>query len=129
MALPSDADVELLLCDAVRRTPEGKLDLAGYFPVHEVKLDSSAPLPAAMNLGFVFVLKGGDGIFHGAFRILDPVGQELHRSEVAEFTKQPGFPHVIMFLINRIPVARAGNFTVVLELGDREYRRPVRVFQ
>ena len=45
MALPSDANIDLLLCDAVRRTPEGKLDLAGYFPIHEVKLDASAPLP------------------------------------------------------------------------------------
>ena len=33
MALPTDANVDLLFCDAVRQSADGKLDIAGYFPI------------------------------------------------------------------------------------------------
>lgn len=129
MALPTDANIDFILCDMVRRNAEGKLDIAGYFPLHEVKLDASVPLPAACNLTFVFVVKDGDGRFHGSFRLLDPLGAELHRVPVEEFSKEARFPHMIMLQLNRIPVARAGSFTVVLEIDGQEFRRPVRIFQ
>jgi hypothetical protein len=129
MPLPTDANVDLLICDAVRQNPDGKLDLAGYFPVHEVKLDAAAPLPAAVNLTFVFVLKDGEGRFGAAFRLLDPLEAELHRVDIAEFIKPDGRAHLIMLQINRIPVVRAGSFTVLLEIEGQEYRRPVRIYQ
>jgi hypothetical protein len=129
MALPTDANIDLLLCDAVRRTPDGKLDIAGFFPVHEVKLDSNVPLPVAINITFVLVIKDGEGRFKGVFRLEDPLNRELHRQELEEFAKAATAPHVVMLQINRIPVERSGNFTVVLEIGGREYRRPVRIFQ
>ena len=129
MSLPTDANIDLILCDMVRRTAEGKLDIAGYFPVHEVKLDGSVPLPAACNLTFVFVVKDGDGHFRGTFRLLNPLGAELHRQAIEEFSKEARVPHVIMLLLNRIPVARAGSFTVVLEIDGQEFRRPVRIYQ
>lgn len=128
MPLPSDANVDLLICDAVRQNPDGKLDIAGYFPVREVKLDA-APLPAAVNLTFVFVLKDGEGRFRATFRILDPLDAELHRVDIAEFAKPDGHAHLIMLQINRIPIVRAGNFTVLLEIEGQEYRRPVRIYQ
>ena len=129
MALPTDANIDLLICDAVRQTPDGKLDLAGYFPIPEVKLDSGVPLPAAVNLTFVYVLRDGDGQFRATFRILDPLGKELHRYDIKEFTKPHGQPHLILLQINRIPVAHSGNYAVLLEIAGQEYRRPVRIYQ
>ncbi|HWD56894.1 MAG TPA: hypothetical protein VG308_01340 [Stellaceae bacterium] len=129
MPPPTDANVDLLICDAVRQTQGGKLDIAGYFPVPVVKLDSSAPLPAAINLTFVFVLKDGDGQFRGALRLLDPMGKELHYVDVDEFAKVADQPHLILMQVNRIPIFVAGNYTVVLQVGDGEYRRPVRIYQ
>jgi hypothetical protein len=129
MALPTDANIDFILCDMVRSTAEGKLDIAGYFPIREVKLDASVPLPAAVNLSFVFVLKDGAGRFRGAFRLLDPLRSELHRQPIDEFAKEAAVPHVIMFQLNRIPVTRSGNFTVVLEIDGQEFHRPVRIFQ
>lgn len=129
MVLPTDANVELVLCDTVRRTPDGKLDIAGYFPIHQVKLDPSVPLPVAINMTFVFVVKDGEGRFKGVFRLDDPLDHELHRSDLDEFTKTAAAPHVIMLQINRIPIERSGNFSVVLEIGGREFRRPMRIFQ
>jgi hypothetical protein len=129
MALPTDANIHLLLCDAVGQRPDGKLDIAGYFPVPEVKLDPAAKLPAAIDLTFVFVLKDGDGKYRPRFRLLDPMGKELHRGESGEFVKQPGFPGMVVFPIRLIPVVVAGNYAVELRLGDGEYRRSFRVFQ
>ncbi|HTW53246.1 MAG TPA: hypothetical protein VME45_15250 [Stellaceae bacterium] len=129
MALPSDANIDLLICDAVRQTPDGKLDLAGYFPVPEVKIDVAAKLPVAINLTFVFVLKDGDGRYRPSFRLFDPMGQELHRGESGEFVKLPGAPGMVLLQIARIPVAVAGNYAIVLRLGDGEYRRSFRVYQ
>lgn len=129
MPLPTDANIDLLICDAVRQNPDGKLDIAGYFPMPEVKLDSSAPLPVAVNLTFVFVLRDGEGRFRAIFRILDPLDAELHRVEIAEFNKPEGRAHLIMLQINRIPVVHAGNFTILLEIDGQQYRRPVRIYQ
>ena len=129
MALPTDANVDLLICDSVRQTPEGKLDIAGFFPVPEVKLDPNVQLPGAINLTFVFVLKDGDGRFPAVFRILDPLDAELHRYEIKEFTKPPGQAHLMLLQINRIPVVRSGNYSVLLEIEGQQYRRSVRIFQ
>ena len=129
MAVPSDANVELLLCDAVRQHSNGKLDLAGYFPVLEVRVDSSAPLPAAIDLTFVFVLKDGEGTFPAIFRIVDPLGEELHHHNIAKVDKTAGAPHVMMLPVTRIPTTRAGNFEISLEIAGERYRRQVRIFQ
>ena len=129
MALPTDANIDLLICDAVRQTAEGKLDLAGYFPIPEVKIDAGAPLPVVVNLSFVFVLKDGEGQFRAVFRILDPLGAELHRYDIKEFQKPAGQPHLILLQINRIPIVRSGNYSILLEIEGQEYRRSVRIFQ
>ncbi|HXC29209.1 MAG TPA: hypothetical protein VNV38_14730 [Stellaceae bacterium] len=129
MALPSDTHVEMLLCDDVRFTPGGKLDITGYFPIPEIQLASDVQLPGAINLSFLFILRDGEGTFRGSFRILDPLGGELHRHEVVEFTKRTAGPHLIMFKVNSIPIARWGSFTALLEIGGGEYRRPIRVSQ
>lgn len=129
MALPTDANVELILCDAARVKPDGKMDIAGYFPIPEVRLDPGTPLPVAFNMTFVFVLKDGDGLFRGLFRILDPLGEELHRHEVREISKQAGLPHMIILAISQIPVVNLGDFSTLLEIEGLEYRRSVRILQ
>jgi hypothetical protein len=129
MALPTDANIDFLLCDAVRQNPDGKLDIAGYFPVKEVQIDAAAKLPAEINLTFVFVLKDGDGQFRTILRIVDPLGKELLRSELAEFKKLAGSPHLMMLPVTRIPISHAGNYEVSLEIDGERYRRPVRIFQ
>lgn len=129
MELPTDANVNLLVCDAVRQTAEGKLDMAGYFPTSEVKLDPAAQLPVALNLTFVFVLKDGDGEFRPTFRIVDPLGKELHKFEVPEIKKLAGLAHVLMLPVGQIPIAHSGNYAISLEFNGRQYRRSVRIFQ
>ena len=129
MALPTDANVDFLVCDAVRQNSEGKLDLAGYFPTAEVRLDPAAKLPVAVNLTFVFVLKDGDGAFRPTVRITDPLGKELHAFEVPEFRKPPEQAYVMMLPIGGIPIAHSGNYTISLEISGQIYRRSVRIFQ
>ena len=129
MALPTDANVDLLLCDAVRQTPDGKLDLAGYFPVAEVKIDAGAKLPVHFNMTFVFVLKDGEGQFRAVMRIIDPLGKELHRYDVPDVKKLAGLHHVMMLPVRLIPFAHAGNYAICLDLDGREYRRSVRIYQ
>jgi|SRR5580658_7730906 hypothetical protein len=129
MALPTDANIDFMICDAVRSTAEGKLDIAGYFPVLEVKLDDSASLPAAINLTFVYVIKDGEGRFRGTFQIFDPLGKELHLQNLDPFDKQVGKVHAIMMQVTRIPVFKGGNFAMVLKIDGQEYRRSVRIFQ
>jgi hypothetical protein len=129
MALPTDANIDFILCDAVRTTPEGKIDFAGYFPVLEVKVDASVPLPAGINLTFVYVIKDGEGRFRGTFHILDPLGKELHLQNIEPFDKQAGKVHLIMMQVTGIPVFQGGNFAIVLKIEGQEYRRSVRIFQ
>ncbi|HUI35151.1 MAG TPA: hypothetical protein VLX67_06485 [Stellaceae bacterium] len=129
MPLPTDANVDFLVCDAVRQTPDGKLDLAGFFPTGEVRLDPSAKLPAALNLTFVVVLKDGDGVFRPTIRISDPLGKELHAFEIPEFSKAAGQAHIMMLPVERIPIANAGAYTISFEISGQTYRRSVRIFQ
>jgi uncharacterized protein DUF6941 len=127
--LPTDANVNLLICDAVRQKPDGKLDLAGFFPVPEIRVDPAAQLPGALNLTFVYVIKDGDGRFAGLFRIVDPLGKELHRQPLDEVYKPPGQHHLMMLAVERIPIVHAGNYTIILELDGQPYRRTIRIFQ
>jgi uncharacterized protein DUF6941 len=129
MPLPTDSNVDFLVCNAVRQTADGKLDLAGYFPTGEVKLDPAARLPVALNLTFLVVLKDGDGVFRPTVRIIDPLGKELHAFELPEFTKAPGQAHVMMMPVERIPVMNSGNYAIAIEIGGQTYRRTVRIFQ
>jgi hypothetical protein len=129
MALPTDANVNFLLCDNVRQTPDGKLDLAGYFPVDEIKIDSTAQLPGEIHLTFVFVLKDGDGRFDAVLRLADPLGKELHRHDFDKFEKLAGFRHVLMLQITRIPIVVLGNYEVSLEIEGQRYRRPIKIYQ
>ena len=129
MALPTDANVNFLLCDNVRQTPDGKLDLAGYFPIEEIKIDPAAQLPGELHLTFVFVLKDGDGRFDAILRLSDPLGKELHQHRFPEFEKLSGFHHVLMLQLSRIPVIVLGNYEVSLEIEGQRYRRPIKIYQ
>jgi hypothetical protein len=129
MALPIDAKVDFLICDGVRQGADGKLDIAGYFPTGEVKIDSAAKLPVSLNLTFVFILKDGDGRFRGVLRIVDPLGRELLRFELPEIIKTAGSGHTMMLPISQIPVGSSGNYSISLELDGQKYPRSVRIFQ
>jgi hypothetical protein len=129
MALPTDAKIDLILCDGVRPNPDGKLDLAGFYPTGEVQVDPTAKLPATINLTFVFVVRDGDGQFRPIFRIIDPLGKELHKYDVPEFKKPAHLSHVMMLPVALIPIARSGNYVVSLEFDGQHYRRQVRIFQ
>ena len=129
MALPTDAEVGFLICDAVRQNADGKLDIAGYYPTGEVKLDPAAPLPVSLNLTFVFILKDGEGRFRATHRIIDPLGKELHRFDLPEVNKVAGFGHVMMLPVAQIPIVHSGNYVTSVDLDGQPYQRTVRIFQ
>jgi hypothetical protein len=129
MALPTDANISFLLCDAVRQSADGKLDIAGYFPTGEIKLDPAAQLPVALNLTFVFILKDGEGRFRAIHRIVDPLGKELHRFELPEINKIAGLSHAMMLPVAQIPIVHSGNYLTSIELDGQPYERVVRIFQ
>ena len=129
MALPTDANVELMICDAARATPDGKLDLAGLFPIPAIRVDPAAQLPAGLNLTLVYVLKDGEGQFRCALRIVDPLGKELLRQPLTEVGKAAGQHHIMIMPIALIPIALSGEYAIVLEIEGQEYRRTVRIFQ
>jgi hypothetical protein len=129
MALPTDEKIDFMICDAVRQGPDGKLDIAGYYPTGEIKLDPATPIPATLNLTFVFVLKDGEGRFRGILRLADPLGNELLRFELPEINKIAGFGHAMMMPVSQIPVTRSGNYAVSVELDGQKYQRLVRIYQ
>ena len=129
MALPTDAEIGFLICDAVRQSADGKLDIAGYYPTGEVRLDPAARLPASLNLTFVFILKDGEGRFRAVHRIVDPLGKELHRFELPELNKLAGAGHAVMLPVAQIPIAHSGNYAISLEIDGQNYQRVVRIFQ
>ncbi|HTQ33692.1 MAG TPA: hypothetical protein VMI30_05945 [Stellaceae bacterium] len=129
MPLPTDANIDFFVCDAIRQTPDGKLDIAGYYPTHEVKIDPAAKLPAGVNLTFVFVLKDGEGRFRAAHRIVDPLGNELHRFDLPEVVKPAGLSHVLFLPVAQIPIVHSGYYPVILDLDGQSYRRSVRIYQ
>jgi hypothetical protein len=129
MALPTDANISFLVCDAVRQGADGKLDIAGYYPTGEVKLDPAARLPAPLNLTFVFILKDGEGRFRAIHRIVDPLGNELHRFELPEINKIAGLSHAMMLPVAQIPISHSGNYSTSIEIDGQRYERIVRIFQ
>jgi hypothetical protein len=129
MPLPTDDNVEFLVCEAIRQTPDGKFDLAGYYPMREIKIEPNTQLPVGLNLTFVFILKDGEGRFRGVHRIADPLGAELHKFDLPEVVKPAGLGHVLMLPVAGIPIARSGHYPIILELDGQPYRRSVRIFQ
>jgi hypothetical protein len=129
MALPDDAKVDFLICDAVRQGADGKLDMAGYYPTGEIKIDAAVRLPASLNLTFVFILKDGEGRFRGALRIVDPLGKELHRYDLPEVVKLAGQGHAMLMPVAQIPIVSSGSYSISLELDAQPYQRLVRIFQ
>ena len=129
MALPNDENVAFLICDAVRQGVDGKLDIAGYYPTGEVRVDPAVKLPVTLDLTFVFILKDGDGRFRGTMRIVDPLGKELLKFELPEIVKAAGAGHAMMLPIKQIPIGCSGNYAVSVELDGQIYQRLVRIFQ
>jgi hypothetical protein len=129
MALPSDENTDFYVCDAVRQTADGKLDIAGFYPTTEVKLDPAARLPVTVNLTFVWIMRDGEGQYRPTLRIVDPLGNELHKFDLPEARKPAGAAHIFMLPVGQIPIAHAGNYVVSLEINGQPYRRSVRIFQ
>lgn len=129
MALPNDADVDFLVCDAIRQTPDGKLDIAGYYPTLEVKLDPGATMPVGLNLTFVFIIKDGEGTFKATHRIIDPLGKELHRFDTPDVVKKAGLSHAVFLPVGQIPIIRSGHYPIILDLDGQPYHRSVRIYQ
>jgi len=129
MALPTDANIDFMICDAARQTPDGKLDIAGYYPTDEVKIDPAVKLPASLNLTFVFIMKDGEGRFRAKHRIIDPLGKELHNFDLPDFTKAHGTSHALFLPVAQIPIVNGGNYPVILELDGQAYRRTIRIYQ
>ena len=129
MALPTDVNIDFFICDAIRQTQDGKLDIAGYYPTLEVKIDPTVTLPVSLNLTFVFILKDGDGRFRGVHRLADPLGKELHRFELPEVVKPAGLSHALFLPVAQIPVVHSGHYPVILDLDGQSYRRSVRIYQ
>jgi hypothetical protein len=129
MALPADDNIDFLVCDGIRQTPDGKLDIAGYYPTFEVKIDPAAKLPVSLNLTFVFILKEGEGTFKATHRIIDPLGKELHRFDIPDVVKQAGLSHAVFLPVGQIPIVHSGHYPIILELAGQPYRRSVRIYQ
>ena len=129
MALPTDAKVDLLVCDTIRQESDGKLNLFGLFPTGEVQIDPTAKPPFTLNLTFTFILKDGDGHFRTSLQILDPIGQELHKGDLPDIDKPGDKGHSLSATINAIPIKNFGHYSVILMLDGQPYRRTVRIFQ
>ena len=129
MPLPADDKVDFLVCDAVRQGADGKLDIAGYYPTGEVRVDPAAKLPATLDLTFIFVLKDGEGRFRGVMRIVDPLGREVLRFDLPEIVITAGAGHAMMVPVQKIPIVGSGNFAISIELDGQKYQRSVRIFQ
>lgn len=129
MALPTDSNVDFLVCDTARQEPDGKITLTGFYPTGEIKIDPTARLPVGLNLTFVFVLKDGEGEFRGAFRLYDPLGKELTHNQLPDIKKVAGQGQTVWIGLDAIPVLALGNYAVALGVGDGQYRRNFRVMQ
>jgi hypothetical protein len=129
MALPTDANVDLLICDSAQHEPSGKINLTGLYPTPEIKIDPNAQLPAHLNLAFVFVLKDGDGDFPISVRIVDPLGKELFSQALPNIKKVVGQGYAVSLNLQAIPILKFGSYAVELGVGDQSFRRTMRVFQ
>jgi hypothetical protein len=129
MALPTDPNVDLLICDSAQHEPSGKINLTGLYPTPEIKIDPNAQLPAHLNLAFVFILKDGDGDFPISVRIADPLGKELFSQALPNIKKVAGQGYAVSLNLQAIPIQKFGSYAVELGVGDRSFSRTMRVFQ
>src|SRR5579862_4681455 len=129
MALPTDANVDFLVCDEVQQEPDGKINLIGLYPTREVRIEAGVKLPATLNLAFVFVLQDGEGHFRPVFRLADPLGRELHKSAVPDIRKLAGTGHTVSMNITTIPIMNFGVYSAILEIEGQRFQRDVRIFQ
>ncbi|HYM71714.1 MAG TPA: hypothetical protein VET89_01945 [Stellaceae bacterium] len=129
MALPTDENVDFLVCDVAQQRPDGKIDLTGFYPTGEIKVDPNAQLPASMNLAFVFVLKDGAGDFRVSFRLYDPLGKELTHNPLPNIKKPSDQGQTLWVNLGQIPVVNLGHYAVELAIDDQRYRRTIRIIQ
>lgn len=129
MALPTDANVDFLVCDEARQESDGKVNLLGFYPSGEIRLDPNSKLPATLNLGCVFVIRDGDGEFRASFRVADPLGKELANHTLPDIRKTPNQGYSLSLNVQAIPILNFGNYALELSVGDQRFRRTIRIFQ
>jgi len=129
MTVPTDENVDFLVCDEVQQEPDGKLNLVGLYPTREVRIEAGLKLPVSLNLAFVFILKDGDGHFRPVFRLVDPLGREMHKSSVPDLRKPADVGHTVSMNITTIPIMNFGSYSAFLEIEGQQFQRNVRIFQ
>jgi hypothetical protein len=73
--VPTDDQVELLLCEDVRQEVNGKFMLGGFFPGNQIGVMAVGPTVDAIPLAFFFMIHGSNqGDYNAVFKLTLPSG-------------------------------------------------------
>jgi|GEM_PF-3515144 len=75
---PTDAEVELLLCEDVREEAHGKFTLAGFYPGNSINVPQFGPSSPAFQIVFFFLIHSKEeGDYDATFHVVLPSGRPL----------------------------------------------------
>src|SRR5579871_5129822 len=73
---PTDAEVELLLCEDVREEAHGKFTLAGFYPGNSINVPQFGPSSPAFQIVFFFLIHSKEeGDYDATFHVVLPSGR------------------------------------------------------
>jgi hypothetical protein len=122
--LPRDENVWLLVADSVRAEPGGKMSLFGFIGTERIQIPATTPLPTALPVTFVFLLREGVGAFSAAFQVRDPEGNLVYSEALADAVKPSAREnHGIAVTMAPFVIPALGPYRLTLTLDGKRYKR------
>jgi hypothetical protein len=121
-AIPTDNEVNVLVCDDVRLEMNKKLTLVGFYAGRSINAANIGP-QFTVPLAFLFLFSGGEGKFSMRFEIKAPSGNKIvEDAPQIEKVKNATAIHVIKIL--HFPLVETGTYRFDIYLGTKLYSRP-----
>lgn len=129
--LPSDQNVEFILCENVRPEGDGKISILGYIATPEIIVPATAATQVGVNgitLGLIFILRDGEGTFPGgSISLTDPAGMSLGQGALNPIEKKIGEANIIFINVPLMPVTTMGDYLVTLNIDTKTYVRKIKI--
>jgi hypothetical protein len=127
--LPSEIDVQLLVCEDIRMEMNHKLTLAGFFPGNSINVGEYGP-KNVIPLAFLLLINGGEGTFVANFALKYPDGKVIVKDGPQTIQKNKNQTAAHFLKVTNFPIPQLGPYVFEVTLdGGAVFRRQFTIGQ
>jgi hypothetical protein len=125
MTLPTQENLDFIICEEIRQEYGNKLSLLGVFGggigIDTAKSSGSTNTYAIPSLSFYFNFRDGEGTFKADIKILDPDNEIILEDDAGELTKQPSASMCFYLSCRPFIFKKVGEYVAQLTLNETRY--------